>query len=391
MLSFRNSARLLPLGLLALSACSDQSPTATQTLTEPRQAYTAPAEPVNGEFIRVTGTDPVYLVFGRTLYGMPDMHTLRACTGGREQVVRQVASLPAWPQKSFPSAGDPARWPHGNSWIFGDRPIQSDAGGAAYVLVGCVKSGITGHPTYQALYGDLDFSRIVTVPDPLFRMIPEGPLAGAVPFRRAGTLIESGWVKWVTYHGGALGVSDPATMDSYCRPWSDLVVSAGEHAFYAQSSVIQPGPASGCLRGNDYPFQSKSYGTYRTAYDVDPWQFWYRECTSFAAWRLNQDGIEFHNGYGGTTWSHAYKWDEVARNLQTNYPGLGVRINKTAKRGAIAQWDWGSGQGHVAYVAIVHNDNTITVEEYNQAYTGLYRSIPRRIPITDVHNFIHFR
>lgn len=92
----RRAAPLSALVLAALSACSDEgrSPTSPRA-GEPSYAYTAPAVPADGEFVRQVGTTTVHLSYGGVLYGVPDMQTLRACTGGRETVVREVSSLPA--------------------------------------------------------------------------------------------------------------------------------------------------------------------------------------------------------------------------------------------------------------------------------------------------------
>ena len=57
---------------------------------------------------------------------------------------------------------------------------------------------------------------------------------------------------------------------------------------------------------DDYPYKNESYGTYRIPEDVDPWGFYYRECTSFAAWRLNHiNGVNFNNYYGGVHFGNA--------------------------------------------------------------------------------------
>jgi len=379
--------KVVPLGILVVTAlvgCVDagRNPTNARAL-EPR-TYTAPPEPVDGEFVRQLGTSTVYLSYGRVLYGVPDMQTLRACTGGRETVVRDISSLPAWPNRTLPSAGSPQRRPHGNVWMHGDRPVKTSTSGAVYLVVGCVKSGIPSEATYNAIFNG-DWSRIVTVDAAALDALPNGPTAQPVPLRRAGTLLESGGTfRWVTFHGGSLGIPDPATMDSYCRPWSDGITSATEYNVYSQRGILQ-GAGSACQRGDDYPYKNQSYGTYRPGYDDDPWQFWYRECTSFVAWRLNQDGIEFHNYYGDIRWSNADLWDTAASWLQANKPGLGVRINKSPARGAVAQWN----SMHVAYVSAVHNDGTITIEEYNRNFDGRFGS--RRISATAVDNYIHFR
>jgi len=373
-------SKSFPFALAAavLAACSDGNDMPTAVAPSNAVHYTAPAEPVNGELIRQSGDPTVWLVFNRTLYGVPDGQTLRACTGGRETVVRQVSYLPAWGRLTLPSAGSPTSRPHGRAWMHGDRPVQGSSG-TVWLVEGCVKSGIPSSDVYVAIFNG-DWSRIVSVADADLNALPTGPVAQPLPLRRAGSLLESGGtIKWVTYHGGSLGIPDPATMDSYCRPWSDMVSGSTEYNAYVMPATLQPGPASGCLRGNDYPDSAWSMSS------ADQWSFYARNCTSFAAWRLNQEGVEFWNYFGGPHWGNADNWDDAARSLQASNPGLGVRVDRTPKRGAIAQWNF----NHVAFVAAVYNDGTITVEEYNYATTGGYGT--RRIAASSVDNFIHFR
>lgn len=128
----------------------------------------------------------------------------------------------------------------------------------------------------------------------------------------------------------------------------------------------------GCLpvvasAGDDYPYKNESYGTYRYPQDVDPWNFWYRECTSFVAWRLNNtNGVPFTNTYGGgPKWSDAANWGYAAQSK-------GFTVNDTPARGAVA-WSTKGQYGHVAWVSAV-NGNNVTIEEYNYSYTGRYNT-----------------
>ena len=108
---------------------------------------------------------------------------------------------------------------------------------------------------------------------------------------------------------------------------------------------------------DDYPYKNSC----NTKNDVDPWNFYKCECTSFVAWRLNDvKKIKFTNWYKGQHWGNANLWDNAAR-------ASGVKINKTPKKGAVAQTDKsGSGLGHVAWVESVSKDGKkVTVEEYN--------------------------
>src|SRR4051794_17738776 len=57
---------------------------------------------------------------------------------------------------------------------------------------------------------------------------------------------------------------------------------------------------------NDYPSNLAN-----AAQDsiIDPWNFYNRECTSFVAWRMNNDnGLAFTNNMGGGHWGNALEW-----------------------------------------------------------------------------------
>lgn len=112
---------------------------------------------------------------------------------------------------------------------------------------------------------------------------------------------------------------------------------------------------------DDYPSNLKN-----AAKDslVDPWNFYNRECTSFAAWCLNnRNGVAFHNHYGGVHWGNAKNWGAAAKSL-------GITVDMNPAVGSIAWWTSGNG-GHVAWVSAVSGNN-VTVEEYNQNSDGKY-------------------
>lgn len=138
---------------------------------------------------------------------------------------------------------------------------------------------------------------------------------------------------------------------------------------------------------DDYP--------YKTAAWCDPglwcisgrwysdWGFAYRNCTDFVAHRMNAaNGVNFYNSMGGGKWGNANTWDDNAR-------ALGYRVDNTPARGAIAQTDAGT-YGHVAWVDSVNSNGTVTIEEYNYAYTGTFnrRTVPassfRYIHVKDI-------
>jgi len=135
---------------------------------------------------------------------------------------------------------------------------------------------------------------------------------------------------------------------------------------------------------NDYPYAGSGID------EVDRWNFYTRECTSFVAWRLNNDaGIGFTNQYKGVQWGNAGNWGDAAR-------AVGIPVDNTPTVGSVAQFppgNQGTGSyGHVAWVIGV-NGNTITVEDYRDptAYNGYTDyTYNQRTFTTDGVNFIHF-
>lgn len=114
---------------------------------------------------------------------------------------------------------------------------------------------------------------------------------------------------------------------------------------------------------------------------ADPYGFYYRECTSFAAWKLNQLGIAFTNNMVGPNGSRGHFGS--ADNWANNSRAIGYTVNHTPAVNAIAQWN----SGHVAVVSAVNGDGTIAIEEYNWGYTGNYgqRTISASVPSNYIH------
>ena len=133
----------------------------------------------------------------------------------------------------------------------------------------------------------------------------------------------------------------------------------------ALAVLTAPSPAAATVGTNDYPSNLRS-----AAQDsrVDPWNFYNRECTSFVAWRLNNDvGLNFHNWYLGKHWGDAAIWKRAAVDS-------GVPVDNVPSKGSIAWWakgSPGSSSGHVAWVMSA-SSTSITIEEYNYATRGGY-------------------
>lgn len=146
---------------------------------------------------------------------------------------------------------------------------------------------------------------------------------------------------------------------------------------------------SDSVGGDDYPYSGVAAGVYY----VDQWNFYQGECTSFCAWRLNNNnGVGFTNWYGGVRWGNAHNWDDAARSL-------GITVDSTPAVGAIAYWEASSSSsaGHVAWVSNVY-DTTIDIEEYNYGwvlingeYHGNHRYNSRNIARTNPSGYIHIK
>ena len=129
---------------------------------------------------------------------------------------------------------------------------------------------------------------------------------------------------------------------------------------------------------NDYPFQNASPD------GVDPWAFYFRECTSFVAFRLNKlKNFRFHNTMQGGRFSDGGNWDNNAR-------ALGFRVNTRPTVGSVMVRDSGTW-GHVAIVAKV-TPRRFLVEEYNHDTShGYGQRWISRADGAEWDHFIHFR
>ena len=147
-------------------------------------------------------------------------------------------------------------------------------------------------------------------------------------------------------------------------------------ACLATVSVSCGSSAQAAVLGDDYP-SSWKYG----GFGVDPWTMYWRQCTSFAAYRLsNTNGFTLPVGYG-----NAITWGSIAR-------ANGHRVDMNPAVGSIAWFSAGVNgaghMGHVAWVAEVHGDQ-VTIEEYNYDYTETYHR--RIVKASSMTGFIHFK
>jgi surface antigen len=132
---------------------------------------------------------------------------------------------------------------------------------------------------------------------------------------------------------------------------------------------------------DDYPYRG-------TVNKVDPWGFYTGYCTSFAAFRLSQEGIRLHGaslqGPNGKTafFGNGGSWDAAAASI-------GYLVDSHPTIGAVAVWHGGEGGawwgGHVAYVMAVDAAGNAVLEEYNWSNYLRYGQRTVRAP-----RYIHF-
>lgn len=149
--------------------------------------------------------------------------------------------------------------------------------------------------------------------------------------------------------------------------------------------TVLPFQASAAVLGDDYPNRNSCAGCHSTANgdnhnDYNYRAFFYRQCTDFVAWRLNNtNGVYFTNSYGGVRWGNAKNWDDAARSI-------GVTVDGNPAIGAVAQTDAGYW-GHVAWVADIIGDDVV-IEEYNYLYASAYS---KRQVSKYSFNYIHIK
>jgi surface antigen len=170
------------------------------------------------------------------------------------------------------------------------------------------------------------------------------------------------WGSGTAGHPGAwLAIQDDCNLVIYRGPYPQT-----NGALWATNTATSACVSSGGTQVNDdYPYKTADPNA------VDPWNFYYRQCTSFAAWRIRTRtrATNFTNQYAGVPkWGHATTWDDAARSAGAQ--AAGVRLYSQPAPGRIAQWEAGynggaATYGHVAYVAAVYSDGSILVEEYN--------------------------
>lgn len=131
----------------------------------------------------------------------------------------------------------------------------------------------------------------------------------------------------------------------------------------------------------------------------DTWRFFTCNCTSYVAWRLNQEwrsitnnnsDIHFWNYYRGSNfntptggWSNAEYW-------KANAQSLGIVVDSTPTVGSLAWWAESGSRpdGHIAFVERIDSQGKVCLSEYNADDDLKYRN-DRCVSPSSVSGFIH--
>ena len=97
---------------------------------------------------------------------------------------------------------------------------------------------------------------------------------------------------------------------------------------------------------------------------VDPWGFYYRQCTSYAAWRRANIGRPIP-AWGFLGPANAKQWPDWARQYQ-------MRVDSVPEVGALGVYPVGE-YGHVMVVeSVLKNGQQVLVSEFNANWDGRY-------------------
>lgn len=176
------------------------------------------------------------------------------------------------------------------------------------------------------------------------------PLGGVYPVEMQKNILNTG-VSCVLYRElsqiGKYKVKFACTVDN-ANPITDGIYSGTE---YDVLTYIQPINVQ-----DDYP-----YANYNSN-NTDPWNFYYRYCTSWVAWKVNQmwnTSTSFCNTMHNVTLGNASNWKSA---LET----IGYESDSNPRNGDIAYWS----SNHVAFVNEVVSNNEIVITEYNNPSAG---------------------
>lgn len=133
-------------------------------------------------------------------------------------------------------------------------------------------------------------------------------------------------------------------------------VAGGGGYKYGNAVCLWPGSADPPCREYDWGYPSAS--SPRNLYDE--WAYGYRNCTSWAAFRVAQ--VKGYTPAGLSGLGHAKYWDDRTSAEVNGNPSGGVVVGITT-----------GTYGHVRFIESVNSDGSIVVSDYNLGGDGAYR------------------
>ncbi|MCA9344746.1 CHAP domain-containing protein [Candidatus Saccharibacteria bacterium] len=143
---------------------------------------------------------------------------------------------------------------------------------------------------------------------------------------------------------------------------------------YGNATCLWPGYADPPCREYDWGYPSSS--SPRNLYDE--WGYGYRNCTSWAAFRVVQ--VMGYTPPGLTQLGHAKSWPY---NTSAT-----VNSNPSGGRATVAVS--GGTYGHVRFVEAVNSDGSVRVSDYNFGGDGIYRNYTLSAAQASYLTYIHF-
>ncbi len=114
---------------------------------------------------------------------------------------------------------------------------------------------------------------------------------------------------------------------------------------------------------------SNNYGIYswcKNGSDISPRGYGYRNCTDWAAWKVEGLIGRKIQGLG-----NANTWDDRAPNMKFTV------VHTNPEPGDVAVWNSGT-YGHVAFVESVNKDGSVNISQYNKSGQGEYSTLPNQ-------------
>ncbi|HKU18259.1 MAG TPA: CHAP domain-containing protein [Candidatus Saccharimonadales bacterium] len=204
--------------------------------------------------------------------------------------------------------------------------------------------------------------------DQLVRSLQDQQSQVAAAQSEQNSLLAMNQSQQATYNA-QIQANKQALSQLYAKQAAIIAASFGGGLHYGGTGNY-PWPNASCLNasGNCGPYSESPYnwGMNGQPYDLAGWQ--YRNCTSYAFWRLAQvTGITLT----AASFPHVYNSGGRIGQSLPDFQNLGYRVDHDPNGDAVLAVNTAGNFGHIMYVEAVVNDQAV-VSQYNAAGDGLY-------------------